>query len=44
MEIKAAVLSGLKEEFKVREVQLDNELQSNEVLVKIAGSGICHTD
>ncbi len=43
MKVKAAVLEGVNESFKVTEVELDKP-QSNEVLVKLVASGVCHTD
>ncbi|WP_308017418.1 NAD(P)-dependent alcohol dehydrogenase [Alkalihalobacillus deserti] len=40
---KAAVTLGKGEPFQITELQID-EPKPGEVLVKIAGSGICHTD
>jgi len=41
--MKAAVLYELGKPIKVEEVTLD-EPQANEVLVKVAATGVCHTD
>jgi len=41
--MKAAVLYELSKPVKVEEVTLD-EPQANEVLVKVAATGVCHTD
>ncbi|MCB1667480.1 MAG: NAD(P)-dependent alcohol dehydrogenase [Porticoccaceae bacterium] len=41
--IKAAIARGPGQEFSVEEVQLDDP-RENEVLVKISGVGICHSD
>jgi aryl-alcohol dehydrogenase len=43
MEIKAAVLRQVGEEFSVETVELA-EPAADEVVVEIAGAGICHTD
>lgn len=43
MKIKAAVLNGVNEQFKISDVELD-EPKNNEVLVKLVASGVCHTD
>ena len=43
MKIKAAVVGEKAGPFKIEEVDLD-EPRDNEVLVRIVGSGICHTD
>lgn len=43
MEIKAAVLSGIGEQFTVEAVDLGAPA-ADEVVVEIAGAGICHTD
>jgi Zn-dependent alcohol dehydrogenase len=43
MKMKAAVLQELGQPVKVEEVTLD-EPQANEVLVKVAATGICHSD
>lgn len=43
MKIKAAVVREKAGPFKIEEVELD-EPRDNEVLVRIVGSGICHTD
>ena len=43
MKTQAAVLWGLKERWSVEEVQLD-EPRAGEVLVKLAASGLCHSD
>ncbi|MGW0042106.1 NAD(P)-dependent alcohol dehydrogenase [Rhodococcus sp. NPDC003348] len=40
---RAAVLSGFGDPFEIRDVEVD-ALQEDEVLVRIAGVGICHTD
>ena len=43
MKIKAAVTHSLGEQFKIEEVEL-SEPKSNEVLIKMVASGVCHTD
>jgi S-(hydroxymethyl)glutathione dehydrogenase/alcohol dehydrogenase len=43
MQLKAAVLWGLKEQWSVENVELDPP-RENEVLVKLAASGLCHSD
>lgn len=43
MKIKAAITHAQGEPFKIEEVELANP-KSNEVLVKIVASGVCHTD
>ncbi|MDA8234649.1 MAG: NAD(P)-dependent alcohol dehydrogenase [Clostridia bacterium] len=43
MKIKAAITHGLGENFNLEEVVL-SEPKENEVLVKIAATGVCHTD
>ncbi len=43
MDIKAAVAIAPNKPFKFKTVQLGNP-QDNEILVKIKGVGICHTD
>lgn len=43
MKTKAAVLWGLKEQWSVEEVELDPP-KEGEVLVKLAASGLCHSD
>ncbi len=43
MKTKAAILWGLKEAWSVEEVELDPP-KANEVLVKLAASGLCHSD
>lgn len=43
MKIKAALTQGLKAPFALEEVDL-SEPNENEILVKMAGVGICHTD
>lgn len=43
MKINAAVISSQDEEFDIREVEL-KEPQSNELLIKVVASGVCHTD
>ncbi|QUG40421.1 NAD(P)-dependent alcohol dehydrogenase [Psychrobacillus sp. INOP01] len=43
MKIKAAVTHGIGEEFKIEEITIA-EPKSNEVLVKIVATGVCHTD
>jgi S-(hydroxymethyl)glutathione dehydrogenase/alcohol dehydrogenase len=40
---KAAILWGLKEDWSIEEVELDPP-KENEVLVKLAASGLCHSD
>lgn len=44
MEIKAAVLPAFKQQFKIDTINLDTELRTEEVLVKIVATGLCHTD
>jgi Zn-dependent alcohol dehydrogenase len=43
MKMKAAVLHEIGKPVQVEEVTLD-EPQANEVLVKVAATGVCHTD
>jgi len=43
MKIKAAVSPAMGKPFQIEEVELD-DLRSNEVLVRIVGTGLCHTD
>ena len=43
MKIEAAVTHGQGEEFKIGEVELA-EPRSNEVLVRVVATGVCHTD
>lgn len=43
MKITAAVAKSPKTEFVIEEADLDDP-RENEVLVKIAGAGVCHTD
>lgn len=43
MKTKAAVLWGLNEKWQVEEVELDDP-KEGEVLVKLAASGLCHSD
>lgn len=43
MDIKAAITYKKSAEFKIEQVEL-SEPRDNEVLVRIVGSGICHTD
>ncbi len=42
-EIKAAVVNGVNEDYKIEKVYLDGP-RASEVLVKIVASGICHSD
>ncbi|PIE57514.1 MAG: aryl-alcohol dehydrogenase [Desulfobulbus propionicus] len=42
-EIKAAVVNGVNEDYQIERVYLDQP-NSNEILVKIVASGICHSD
>lgn len=44
MNIKAAVLNGANQPFNIQELKLDDDLQPNEVLVKVVATGLCHTD
>jgi aryl-alcohol dehydrogenase len=44
MKIKAAVLNSPHQLFDIQELKLDTELRSNEVLVKVIATGLCHTD
>jgi len=43
MKIKAAVAPAMGQPFVIEEVDLD-DLRANEVLVRIVGTGLCHTD
>ncbi len=43
MKTKAAILWGLKEAWRIEEVELDPP-KAGEVLVKLAASGLCHSD
>ena len=43
MDIQAAILRGVSDRFEIETIQLDDP-QPNEVQVRIAGVGICHTD
>ncbi|MBN1614201.1 MAG: NAD(P)-dependent alcohol dehydrogenase [Deltaproteobacteria bacterium] len=43
MKIKAVVSPAIGQPFQIDEVELD-EVRSNEVLVRIVGTGLCHTD
>lgn len=43
MEISAAVLRGKGENFTIETLELDDP-QPDEILVRIAGAGVCHTD
>ncbi|MBN2039845.1 MAG: NAD(P)-dependent alcohol dehydrogenase [Spirochaetes bacterium] len=43
MEIKAAVTYEKSAPFKIEQIEIDDP-RDNEVLVRIVGSGICHTD
>jgi len=43
MKTKAAVLWGLHQQWEVEEVDLDGP-KENEVLVKVAAAGLCHSD
>ncbi len=43
MKIKAAVARETGKPFKIEEIELD-EPRDDEVIVRIAGTGICHTD
>lgn len=43
MQTRAAVLWGLEEPWKVQDVELDGP-KRNEVLVRLAASGLCHSD
>jgi len=43
MKIRAAVAPAMGQPFELQEVELD-DLRSNEVLVRIVGTGLCHTD
>ena len=44
MKIKAAVLMAAHEKFEIRELELVENLLPGEVLVKVAATGLCHTD
>lgn len=43
MQIKAAVTHSKGEDFRIETIQLDDP-KAGEVLIRIAASGICHTD
>lgn len=43
MKIQAAVIENKGDPFKITEIELDDPKQ-NEVLVKVAACGVCHTD
>ena len=43
MKIQAAVAPATGQPFEIQEVELE-EPRANEILVKIAGTGLCHTD
>ena len=43
MKTKAAVLWGLNEDWKIEEVELGDPV-AGEVLVRLAASGMCHSD
>lgn len=43
MKTKAAILRGLGEDWQIEEVELDDP-KKGEVLVKLAASGLCHSD
>ena len=43
MKIKAAVLDGVGEDFRITELELDKP-KSGEILVKVAASGLCASD
>jgi aryl-alcohol dehydrogenase len=42
--IKAAVLDGINENFKIEKIQINDQLSPHDVRVHIVASGICHTD
>jgi aryl-alcohol dehydrogenase len=44
MEIKAAVLTAFKQQFKIDTINLEDALRPEEVLVKIVATSLCHTD
>jgi aryl-alcohol dehydrogenase len=43
LQIKAALSSGAASPFEITDVELD-EPRADEVLVRLAAAGICHTD
>lgn len=43
MKVRAAVVPETGKPFEIQEVELE-EPRSNEVLVRITGTGLCHTD
>ncbi len=43
IKIKAAVARGAEQPFSLEEIELD-EPQADEILVRVAGVGLCHTD
>ncbi|MFT4216246.1 MAG: NAD(P)-dependent alcohol dehydrogenase [Micropruina sp.] len=42
-EVRAAVLTGVEEKFRFEDLILD-DIRPDEVLIKIAATGLCHTD
>jgi aryl-alcohol dehydrogenase len=44
MNIKAAILKESYQPFVVEEINMDDELRTNEVLVRVLATGLCHTD
>jgi aryl-alcohol dehydrogenase len=44
MEIKAAVINKIGDQFDIQNILLDENLNNDEVLVKIVATGLCHTD
>jgi len=44
MNIQAAVINEPHQAFSIENILMDDELRSNEVLVKIVATGLCHTD
>ncbi|WP_309240459.1 MULTISPECIES: hypothetical protein [unclassified Caldibacillus] len=43
MQTKATVTFGSGEPFEIKDITID-EPQTNEVLIRLVGTGICHTD
>lgn len=43
MKTKAAILWGLDQDWSVEEVELDDP-KKGEVMIKLAASGLCHSD
>jgi aryl-alcohol dehydrogenase len=44
MNIRAALLNKIDDQFSIENLSLDEDLFNDEVLIKIVATGICHTD